>query len=40
MLFPETLFYTTYLVNNLNLLYFLKNKLLQHFEQIVTTLLF
>ena len=35
--FLETLFQTNFLVNNLNLLYFLKNELLQLFEQIVRT---
>ena len=35
--FGETLFETNFVVNNLNLLYFLKMELLQHFEQIVTT---
>ena len=35
--FWETLFHTNFLINNLNLLHSLKNELLQHFEQIVTT---
>ena len=35
--FRETLFQTNFLVNDLNLLYFLKNELLQLFEQIVRT---